>query len=889
MGQRRALGALSILSAVISLLLSSPTARGSVYTWQPTYGDWAVASNWGWSPWPPQTSDWAFLANGGTATITQPGATCGTLSLGDTSGSGNVQMTSGDLYDVSYWYLHPAAEYVGYFGAGNFSHSGGTNTIAGSLYLGYDTHSSGTYNLSGSGYLCGQQDYYGNYYVEYAGYFGMGTFNQSGGTHNLAGADSTLDLGFNPGSSGTYYLSGSGYLTGGYAWSANVGCSGSGSFIQSGGTNNIGIVNLGFSQGGIGTYSLSGGCLTGDYSFSSENVGCSGTGTFTQSGGTNSIGGFLELAFNSGGGGSNLNGSGTYNLSSGYLATLNGEDVGVTGTGSFTQSGGTNNSFSLDLGVINTSSSGTYNLSGRGYLTAEGEVLGYWGAGSFVQSGGTNSVSGGIVLGYAEASSIGTYNLNGGLLTTGSVSNGSGIGTFTFNAGTLQAAGDSPSFLSGLSGAYVRAGGAIIDVQGFNVTIGQSLLHDPWLGATRDRGLTKLGSGVLTLTGTNTYTGTTTITAGTLNINGDAALGAVPSSPTVDLVFSGNSTLQAGAAGVRLNANRSISIGNGVTAQFDTQGYVMTIPCAIEGAGSLIKLGTGELALGGSNTYAGGTTVFAGTLNINGDSALGAAPSSPMVNIVFSGNSALQTGAAGVKLNANRSVFIDNGITVEFDTQGYVMTIPSAIAGAGSLIKLGTGELALDGSNTYAGGTTVSAGTLQLNNNSALGAATGPLAVNGATLDLDSYSPTVGVLTGNAYALITNSGLSKGTLMISPSLAATMSFNGTIANGPDATVALILTGMGTLNLAGTNTYGGGTTVAGDAELIATNNDALADGSNLFVGGNLKALGTFVPATAIGSAVAALPVEAVPEPSTLALLCAGTIGLAVAVRRRHKID
>ena len=36
------------------------------------------------------------------------------------------------------------------------------------------------------------------------------------------------------------------------------------------------------------------------------------------------------------------------------------------------------------------------------------------------------------------------------------------------------------------------------------------------------------------------------------------------------------------------------------------------------------------------------------------------------------------------------------------------------MGGAGSLIKAGTGILALCGSNTYSGGTTVSAGTLQL-------------------------------------------------------------------------------------------------------------------------------------------------------------------------------
>ncbi len=90
--------------------------------------------------------------------------------------------------------------------------------------------------------------------------------------------------------------------------------------------------------------------------------------------------------------------------------------------------------------------------------------------------------------------------------------------TFNFNGGTLQAGGDNPTFFSGLTAANVQSGGAIIDVQRFSVTVAQNLFHDPSLGATSDGGFTKLGSGVLTLTGTNTYTGGTTVSDGTLQV-----------------------------------------------------------------------------------------------------------------------------------------------------------------------------------------------------------------------------------------------------------------------------------------------------------------------------------------------------------------------------------
>jgi autotransporter-associated beta strand protein len=56
-------------------------------------------------------------------------------------------------------------------------------------------------------------------------------------------------------------------------------------------------------------------------------------------------------------------------------------------------------------------------------------------------------------------------------------------------------------------------GGAVIDTDGFDITIGQPLLHSP--GATTD-GLTKSGTGILTLSGINTYRGNTTVSEGTL-------------------------------------------------------------------------------------------------------------------------------------------------------------------------------------------------------------------------------------------------------------------------------------------------------------------------------------------------------------------------------------
>ena len=72
-------------------------------------------------------------------------------------------------------------------------------------------------------------------------------------------------------------------------------------------------------------------------------------------------------------------------------------------------------------------------------------------------------------------------------------------------------AASSANLMHGLNGgAYLSAGGAIIDSAGFDATISQSLTDNG------GGGLTKIGSGTLTLSGANSYTGPTLVKAGTL-------------------------------------------------------------------------------------------------------------------------------------------------------------------------------------------------------------------------------------------------------------------------------------------------------------------------------------------------------------------------------------
>jgi autotransporter-associated beta strand protein len=142
----------------------------------------------------------------------------------------------------------------------------------------------------------------------------------------------------------------------------------------------------------------------------------------------------------------------------------------------------------------------------------------------------------------ASTSGTRTVNLNGGTLTVGQVfvyaAGTGGTDTFNFNGGTLRANAStaSLSFIYGLTHAYVKSGGAIIDTNGFDINITQALEHDVGLGSTMDGGLIKNGAGRLVLKSISTFTGSTIVNAGSLETSTTGTFGA------------GNVTVASGAA-----------------------------------------------------------------------------------------------------------------------------------------------------------------------------------------------------------------------------------------------------------------------------------------------------------------------------------------------------
>ena len=256
-----------------------------------------------------------------------------------------------------------ATQYVGGSGTGNFTQSGGTNAVSGSLFLGNNATGNGIYNSSAGALSASTQ---------YVGYSGRGTFTQSGGTNG----PTNLYLGYNSASGGSYSLN-SGSLS---VKGAAIGYSGKGIFTQTGGTNIVAEdLDLASSPAAAANYSLSG---MGTLTATNEHVGYDGTGTFTQSGGTNTITNTLWL-------GDASTSSGTYNRSGDGTLWSEGEYIGFYGIGTFTQTGGVHTIAGFGGFVSGGSSegNGTYNLNG-GTLKLESLAKG-WGTAAFNFGGGT--------------------------------------------------------------------------------------------------------------------------------------------------------------------------------------------------------------------------------------------------------------------------------------------------------------------------------------------------------------------------------------------------------------------------------------------------------------------------------------------------------------------
>jgi fibronectin-binding autotransporter adhesin len=345
----------------------------------------------------------------------------------------------------------------------------------------------------------------------------------------------------------------------------------------------------------------------------------------------------------------------------------------------------------------NTTATAPYNFSGDS-ITSAG-MLTLVGSGT-VSLGNLNTFLGGVNL------SNGSLVLSaGGTLSTTVFAVGSG--SLNFNGGTLQAANSSASFLTGTV-LNVMAGGGTIDTQGYNVYIGEALSAS---ASSPGGGITKIGTGTLTLGGHSTYTGGTNVNAGTVVLATGGGAGAVQGPLTIN-------------AGGTVNASSTDAIGY-------TSGFAVTT-LTVNTGGTFI-LGAGNEGYITNLVMAGGTVLATagGSFNFNTgynlSSAAGSTTGTISSDIAIRGSSLNITTAAGTTPSG-----------VDLNIGGQLLG-----GGAAVLYTYGPGTLSLSGAGTYGGGTVINGGTVVVANAAAFGPTVDNVGVSlngGAKLVLGSLS-----------------------------------------------------------------------------------------------------------------------------------------------------
>ncbi|EMA3809114.1 fibronectin-binding autotransporter adhesin ShdA [Salmonella enterica] len=446
---------------------------------------------------------------------------------------------------------------------------------------------------------------------------------------------------------------------------------------------------------------------------------------------------------------------------------------------------------------------------------------------------------------YAGANSAraahGTFTVDAGSTFTVTSELDETTATSNWNGSKLTKQGDGTLILSNTGNDYgdTEIDGGILAAKDAaalgtgDVTIAESATLELSQGTldnnvTGEGQIVKSGSDELIVTGDNTYSGGTTITGGILAAKDAASLGS-------------------GDVDIAENAKLELSQG--------------TLDNNVTGEGQIVKSGSDELIVTGANDYSGGTTISGGTLIADHADSLGigAVANSGVLQVgegelenTLSGTGSLvKTGTGELTLNGDNDysggTTIDDGVLIadnadslgsgDIDNSGVLQVgegeLKNTLSGTGSLVKIGTGELTLNGDNDYSGGTTISDGTLIANHADSLG--TGAIDNSGVLQvgegELENTLSGAGSLVKTGTGELTLSGdnsYSGGTTISDGTLIADHADS--LGSGDIDNSGVLKVGEGELTLSGdNNTYFGDTTIAGGT-LIAANVNALGSGN-----------------------------------------------------------
>jgi hypothetical protein len=645
---------------------------------------------------------------------------------------------------------------------------------------------------------------------------------------------------------------------------------------HTGGSNTVGSVavprNFSIGAGAIGTYNLTGAAAVLSVS-GNETVGLSNNSSFSQSNGTHTIGGDLNLgaqfgvsaSFTASGGSVSASNAYVGGTSSGAGGGSNGDVLGISGatvnipgtlrvypsTDVFSDnflaiSAGTLNvgtlvvaqyfNFGWTGGTINSTSSvsisvnsaiagdstiftdGTLDLTATKQFSTAGSArvgttAGAGGIGTVLQTSGANSVAGGLELAHS-AGSVGTYTIQAGTISAGSVYVGGnagaagGTGTLNVSGGTFTSTGllrvwnsasavnlsggtlfagsidlaGQPSRLNWTAGTLAITGGNFA-IEAGGVGIGNTLTLGTGKALAVTAG-TLTNNGVLTLAG-----GTVSSEVGIVNnavLTGYGTILGNNGMTNASQLTQGAGTLNYANAGTLTN-NGAITLASGYTFNV-TNGPLSNVGTVNLSGGTLAASGTGSIVNTAGGTISGAGSI-SGPLTNAGMIDL---PTGTLLAPSFTNTGVIALGGNGANF-APGSTITNNG-----SIQG-VGKVAAAVSNSGTIEAAG-GTLVLSGGVTNGSTGTVATGTGTKILLTGTIANTGTISLTGGTFDTNGQTITnaaSGNITGFGtvrVASITN----NGTMTFSGIGGA--SFFGGLTNKP--TGKTIVTGNATATFTG---------------------------------------------------------------------------------------
>ena len=294
----------------------------------------------------------------------------------------------------------------------------------------------------------------------------------------------------------------------------------------------------------------------------------------------------------------------------------------------------------------------------------------------------------------------------------------SGTTDNVFATGANWVGGIAP--VSGDIAQFVDAGGALDTISlGGGATV-NTLQFDTALAAAYTIGSGAVGSQTLTLDAGGAITMSSTVAANEL-VNANVILGT--DATTQAYTFTNESTTNS------LTFAGSVSGGTGGVAGTETltvNGAGATNISGVIGNGgatavALTKAGTGTLAVSGSNTYTGVTTINGGTLAANSSTALGVGG-----NISFTGGTLKYSAASATQDWGARIKNSSSAIKLDLNAQNVTLAGVMDSSNNAGLNVSGVGRLTLAGANGFTGNVTVSSSTLSSTTSERLPSATLP-------------------------------------------------------------------------------------------------------------------------------------------------------------------